>query len=615
MNQDDTIRILEQTKSEVLRFINELDSKLAQKEIDGIEYHLLLNEKLCGKGKDEVLNYIDSQISAEKSKQTAKEQDAQASRRKKIITFSAAAIILLLIAIIGIIYTNPGVLTGYATATKQVQETITYDRTFSHYTETQLDFTNLTSLKVSGTLEGSGAKIKLRINGVDYLVADISNSAGQDLLTGMVTGEPGPEYSLTTDKASYAIGETAQIIIAPAADNYSLYISSGEETHKLDTNTFTPTTTGDYQVVALIVLPNDILRLETNFIVTEQTTEPVNQTTNETANETINETNTTIPETPTSNNIFTFENLCTDTCSIPENDNPILIIEPNENATLTISTLTITQNKENQAPTQTKTIPDITISLGQATVLDLNKYFTDPDGDSLMYDINSIPDVNTTIQQNELTITSETPGVYTAYIYATDGDKLTTSNTFQITIGEGMTTNETNQTEVPATNETISVSNETNLTSITSDPCSNPTLNLRPTYCFENVEDKAFADLVAPLDNAKGETVGRFSRLGNLIIRGVLVQNATGEPGAEDFRIGNTAISGFQETTTYAAWIANETGDLYLRGQIYEEQPVIVLPNTKVYAVHNKFGIMLGYFDALTGDLYLKGNLVQLGKI
>jgi hypothetical protein len=433
------------------------------------------------------------------------------------------------------------------------------------------------------------------------LVAEITNPLQQpSLITGLAIGEPTAQYAITTDKTNYALGETITITITPEAENKSLYVNYGEETHKLEGNTYTPEVIGEYTAIALIVLPNDILRLENNFTVTEQPNETLPETPAEPTPE---------PALPTG---YEFANLCTETCNIPETNNPTLIIELTENTTLNINTITITQNKENSAPEQTHNIPDIDLITGQTTTLDLNQYFSDTDGDTIQYDINEIPEINAQITQNTLTINSQQTGTYTAFIYATDGDKLTTSNTFQITITEETINKTTNET-TPITNETT---NQTNITlPETTGLCSNPNINLRPSICFVGIENQAFEELNWEVQNKKRARVGIFTRFGNLIIKGIIIQNVTGEPGEQDFTIGFSERNGFSETITNTAWISTESGNLYLRGRIYENQEVLSPAQYNTFVIRNKFGLILGYFDELTGDLYLRGNIVQLGKV
>jgi len=516
------------------------------------------------------------------------------ARRRKIAIFSATAIILI-IAIMGIIITTPGALTGYITATREVQQTVDYNQAFSQSTETQLTLNNIVGLRISGRLEGTAAKVKLRINGTDYLIADIVNPGtwNQTIL------EQTPEYSIRTDKKAYLIGETATITITPDTENKSLYVSYGEQTQKLDNNAYAPQELGEYQAIALITLPDNILRLEINFTVINGTILP--------------ETPEPTPETPPEqNNAYEFSELCTDTCTLAENSNPILIIETAENSTLVITQIITTQTKENQAPIQTQNIPDINLITGQVATLGLNQYFTDPEGDLVQYDINQILEINATISQNILAITSATPGIYTAYIYATDGDKLVTSNTFQITITQSEENQPINETPI-ITGET-NLSNETNqaipVASFTD--CSDPNPNLRPPECIQGNEEQYFKNTPIYLQNLDRAIVGRVTAFGNIMIRGKLIENSEIKPGSRDFKISYFINDG--ETEVAAAWIDSQTGDLHLTGKIFEEQFSIMPTSQDAFLIQNRKGTNLGFIDRQTGNLYLRGNLIQERK-
>ena len=529
-------------------------------------------------------------------------QSGDEEKKKKVLLLSAVAAIIF-IAILGILFTTPGALTGYTITNREVQQTIDFNQAFNQHTETQLDLGTITGLKISGKLEGAGARVILRINGTDYLIADITNPNTQNLTTGTgQTTAEAPQYTITTDKSSYLLGETVTITVTPDTENKSLYVSYGNQTQILENNTYLTENLGDYQAIALITLPDDILRIETNFTVT-------NESTNETV-PTENLTPPSEPAPPQQANTYEFSSLCTDTCNIPESSNAMLIVETSENSTLTITQITTTQTRENQAPEQTKIIPSITQTTQQITTIDLNEYFLDPDNDTIQYDINGIPEINTTIGQNILTITSTNTGTYTAYIYATDGDKLATSNTFTITITSAITETptETNQTTNTTTNETTETPTAT-------DPCSNPDLNLRPSTCFVGLEEQAFESLSLPLQDRQRGNVGMFTRFGNLIIKGLLVQGAPGTPNDNDFQIGYTETSGFTQTNTMTVWIDSETGNLFLKGKIYENQEILEPAQYNTYVIRNRFGLILGYFDQLKGDLYLRGNIVQLGRI
>ncbi|MBW3001400.1 hypothetical protein KY341_06005 [Candidatus Woesearchaeota archaeon] len=601
--------------------MNDLDEKLRRKKISKRKYNSMLKKEYRGKNKEELMKKINGE------KAELKEQIRKHRMTKNQI--GIAGIILLILVTISILtQPPPSTPTGLVIGPKLITQTLDYNQGFEQYTETVLDITNITSLRISGKLEGTKARIKLRIDGNEYVIAHIINEQEGNLITGLAIAEPEPEHIISTDKNEYTLGETVVINITPEIENKSIYIEEEEERHKLDDNTYLTEKTGEYQVIALIVLPNDILRLETSFtVINTNFNQTINATVKENMSEIIdniiNETLENIEESQ----VYEFSEICIETCDLPETNYPTLIVEVEENSKLTITKLIITQTKENSAPVQTNTIQDIFITTSQETTIELNQYFKDPDNDDIQYDINEIPKINVEIYQSALTISSNMPGIYLAYIYATDGDKLITSNTFYITVSQGLTeySNTSNitvtqegveQATTPAT-EPITPEPSTTPTTqpSTTDPCTHPQLNKRPAYCFVGIEDQAFKELSAPIENMNGKLVGRFTRFGNLVIKGLLVQGTTGTPREDDFKIGFTERKDFEEITTHTAWIDDETGNLYLRGRVYEEQDILEPPQYNTYIIQNKYGIVLGYFDELTGDLYLKGNLVQLGKI
>jgi hypothetical protein len=589
MNITEEIKKLEDTRSEIVSFVSGLDGKLERKEIPGLEYDLLIQEKLCGKNKEEVLQYIDLEIS--KLKASKEEEHHTKDKNRKLIMASAAAMLLVIIAIIGIITTNQNTLTGYVI--KSTTETTNYERTFDHYTETQLNLTGITSLKISGTLTGEKATVRLRTADTDYLVGEITNS-----MVALVTRE----YSLRTDKSIYALGEPAQIIITPESSEISIYITHNNNSNLIENTTYTASEIGEYGVIALITTSTDIVRLETNFTVLEVVPEGTEQIDN-TAAQNITET------APQNSETISFENICNETCDLTLTDNPLLIVDVTENSALTIIRIETTQNKENIAPTQTQNIPDINLGMGQETSLNLNNYFTDPDDNTIYYDTNTIPEITTSITENMLTISSETPGTYTMHIYASDENQMVTSNTFKVTISQ----EEQNQTIIIPGNETTTPVNISNIGSnetivVPVDLCSNINPNERPAECIIGKEDQYFKDTSMYLDNLDKVDVARITTFGNLVIKGKLIENSTGSPGPRDFRINY--FTDYGETEIVTSWIDTVTGDLNLRGRLYEEQ-FTLLPPSDAFVVQNKKGTNLGYFDKTTGNLYLRGNLIQ----
>jgi hypothetical protein len=531
--------------------------------------------------------------------------------------------VLILINIVIIIGLGALLLRSTGSTTPRVSGFITSEfspadisqHTFTQDTELQLNATDITGLKITGTMTGTRATVKLRTDDNEYLIGEIT-SASQNITQ---------EYALRTDKSAYAKGEAVEIIISPEAPEKSIYITYNENTRIIDNTTYTPAENGDYIVTALITTEIGVIRLDTNFTVRESVPEGTPQPDN-TAIQAI-----THPSSK-ANRSVSFSSLCIDTCTIDKATNPVIVITLEPGSELAISEISVAKEKNNLPITQKSAIPDMQLAAGEEKTLNLDDYFDDTNRDTIIYDINNLPEVNARIDGSTLTLSSDKPGEYTAYIYATDGTELVTSNTFKIIVTESQSSPPTTNETTPATNETMPITpagNETQLNetlnetqgtnqtaeAVTTDPCSNPDLNQRPSSCFEGLESQVFKDILAPLENTKGETLGRFNRFGNLIIRGLIVQNSTGEPGADDFKLGYRQTVNFDEVTMYTVWISKESGNLYLKGTLREEQAVLSPAQSNVYTIQNKLGIVLGYFDILSGDLYLKGNIVQLGKI
>ncbi|MBN2458677.1 hypothetical protein JXB28_00175 [Candidatus Woesearchaeota archaeon] len=627
MRAEDRLEEMERRRQELISFVTSLDEQLRNSEINQIEHAVLLHESFKGKGREEVIRELDESIS-ELSEQAGKEH-----RAKLHIGIAGAA--LAIIAIISLFsqsnYFSP---TGFVIGPRESSEIISYNNAFVTPAETLLELANITSLRISGSLEGTRATVKLRINGIEYLVGEITPGAegGQDnLITGLAIGEEASPYTISTDKAEYLVGEEVFITITPEAEDKSLYIAYGDQMNKLDegASTYLPAAAGEYQAIALIVLDDDIVRVETGFTVAEASSEeseaalpetqveptpeeviseePAAEATEADASELAAEPQEPEAEQETTTG-YEFSNVCVDTCNLEETSNPILIIELEEGSKLTITELIITRNKENTAPEQVKDIPNIAIGITQSATISLDEYFIDPDGDSLVYDLNDIPEINADISQSELAITSDTPGVYTGYIYATDGDKLVTSNTFTITVteeGEGAVqpgaeevgdgTGEVPVTPVPSETEAI-------------DPCANPDPNLRPPECMEGKEKDYFVVESVFLKDSSRANAARITPLGNLMIKGVLVESSDMSPGANDFKV-TYMDSDYNDVPI--AWIDSATGDLHLKGSLYEED-FFLQPTPSAFVIQNKRNVNLAYIDRTTGDLHIKGNLVQM---
>ena len=90
----------------------------------------------------------------------------------------------------------------------------------------------------------------------------------------------------------------------------------------------------------------------------------------------------------------------------------------------------------NRAPEPTGSIPDAEVKSGESTTVDLESYFTDPDGDNLSYAAtSSAPTVATvSVAGRVLTVTGTGSGTATVTVTATDTGDETATQSFQVTV-------------------------------------------------------------------------------------------------------------------------------------------------------------------------------------
>ena len=455
---------------------------------------------------------------------------------------------------------------------------------YTDNTQFVLEASNTTTIRISGWLQNGSARIQALYN---------------QELTSIWEGEA-LHTSVWTDKKSYAINETISVIVTDMS-NYTLWLIHSDGSRTPTSHEFSIATPGEYVVQVL------------SFEQTQQIPILVRDDTNNTIIE------ERIPQ-------ISFNNACDETCEI-RMSNPEIIITLSEGATLNISEFLTTRPGENTAPAQTQELPIIVVN--QSATIDLDEYFIDPNNEGLTYDI-SISGVDVELVGSRATFTRVNPGLFSGTLYVSDLREVITATITVEVLGETIiesivdetpTVNETINITQPIINETINITEPTSNESMTQQhnittpsSCEHPNINMRPPECFGDDFALAFQEVTAPLRDLQQNTVGRFTRLGNLVIRGVVVEESTSEPGANDFKIGFTQRVGFTEQTTTTAWIDSSTGDLHLRGRLIQEQLMLQAPQYNSYVVSNANGIILAYFDRREGDLYLQGHVVQLGN-
>jgi|GEM_PF-6560012 len=653
------VSFLEEERIKVRELFSKLDLALAKQKITIKEYDYLLQKYTAGNHEYKLMQAIDKQIiNLQKEKEHRKKQLENTSNAAKLIVASLAIIMLL---IIGGITFNEQILNGHSGITglsTYVDKIVTQTKNIEITENTTIDVnsTNITSLKLTGSLKGLGtAKTYLEIGGETLLITEQSTLSDQQ------------SSLIKTDKSIYLSGEQIIVNIEGASLNseinnstnstnstdftdptdsmnstnsttnstmnattntttnttiqtintptYTLYKKSDTTTTLLTSNEFTIQEPGVYEIYALIDDQGTITK-ESKYI---QIVDSVNDITKN------------------------FEAVCENTCNLDPNKIPTKIkIVLDKNVSLTINKIIYTTKAENSLPVQIKKFSDLTLTKGMNTTLDLNDYFKDPDGQQLLYDYSSEKNTSAnngagiTITNNLLKINPVMAGTYDTTIYASDLSEMIESNSFKINVIEIQTetsqnetdtninstfnyTNQTSTIQEPPTNTLLGENtntsiNQTNINVTNSSVveleklglCDNVDPNKVPASCLLQNDSYYFVEEGKFLENLDKKKVARITTIGNLLITGDVYEKDNSKPGNRDFKIGYTN-NNFEFIPTL--WIDSKTGDLHLTGSLHEEIINLELPSN-VYSFQNKRGVNLGYANPKTGDLYIRGNLI-----
>jgi hypothetical protein len=295
--------------------------------------------------------------------------------------------------------------------------------------------------------------------------------------------------------------------------------------------------------------------------------------------------------------VTAFSDLCTETCSINAT-NGTLRFETSEGATLSLENVDVAVLAENQAPVLT--VPFDPLTLNGPTTIDLGEHFIDADGDDLQYAAGSNEQVNTSVENGILTLTPLQPGTSSITIYASDLQELVPATILVTVPAEPPIVPEVVNTLLNGTNETIAL----NITNATLD-CSAANLNDRPEECLLENASLYFPEQDIYWETPDREKAARFTVIGNLLIKGAVIENAAGQPASRDF-----ALSYVDNDLNNMAtiWI-DEQGNLYLRGALYEENANLE-PPAGAYTIATRRGIYLAYADIASGNLHVRGNVI-----
>ena len=498
-----------------------------------------------------------------------------------------------IIAVFGVFAFWGGTITGFAVF--DMQDTL-QGQVFTNSTQFVLEADNTTTIRISGWLRNGTATVQAYYDEELYLI----------------WGGEARQTSLWTEKSSYAINETIHVNVT-GMSNYTLWLIREDGSRTPTSHEFSLTSPGKYIIQAL------------GFDQTQQLALTIRDDTNTSINQ------KRIPQ-------ISFTNECVDTCEI-RMSNPEIIVTLSQGATLNITEFLITRPGENTAPIQLQDLPVVVVN--ETGSIELDDYFVDPDNEGLTYDI-SISGVEFELVGGYATFTGSVAGTYTGTVYVSDLRDLITSPITVEVIGEELNQtlpvvnetelNETINVTEPELNETINITQpELNETLNVTEPVVNESIadinqtlddqtsalvegclardpNKRPLECLE--EANFFIEQNILLENVDRAIVARFTPIGNLLIRGDIIENSQATPGSRDWSIGR--LDSFGDYTP-TIWIDSETGDLHMRGRLVEANNNIV-HEEGLFGLTNQRGILLGKADRNTGDLTIRGNVIPFRR-
>jgi hypothetical protein len=604
------LRELDERKMSVHLEFSKLDVALAAGSISPEEYRYFVSKAYGGKLEHEALREIESEqrdIRAQLHEARGRQHGLSAAA-----VFATLAAVLFIGSLVTFLLGGGASLTGFV-ALDSASESLQLDQTFVAPGQVVLNVTNITSLRVSGSLTGGAANISLVI-GAERLVVYSGSSASA---------------MVATDKESYALGEPVLFTLNPIADDATVWLTTPAGERVLVASGFLTPVAGEYALDALVNTSGTIAKLSTSFFVRDDT----------------DSSKDIVRSAPAETVVFS--DACVDTCSfVPTGDVPLsLDVAVAQGASLTLTQVQVTGPRANSPPRQTAAIPDVTVSAGESVVLDLSSYFADDDDEALTFDVLNAPGAVLRVDGASLTITGVSPGSSQSAVYASDAISLVQSNLFAVTVlapertnttenetglhtaseaintttgtppEPNMTASEsgannatTNETVVPETDVTASPPSS-NASSDTADQtiptdCSEPDPNRRPLECLNGSE--FFQDQTILITTTGRTPIARLTPIGNLLLSGGVheMESFTAEP--EDYLITFEDAYGVQRVSI---WFESATGDLHLAGALHEENANLE-PAPGSFVLRNRKGITLAWANAATGDLYVRGNVI-----
>lgn len=450
--------------------------------------------------------------------------------------------------------------TGGITGAAILEEVHDINTTYTGNASINLTLNQTTGILVAGTAQGAGnARITLHLDGQEFPIHTFSRG------------------SITTDhahlpKSWYEEGETVEYTAVNAS---SAYLMTADEAIPLGNQTAIGNLSAGNYTIKLIINDTGLSQEELPFqVVPAGTAAPAEEF-----------------------------STCGDACHVNLTGEAQLRIAITGDASVTISTI-VQSAYGNRAPQLAMPIQDIS---GTTVTIDLAAYFTDADSDELFYESSDNPGVQEELDGSLLTISGD-PGTYEYVTYASDLRELTPSNPFTVTIIAAQPESNSSQGTANSTPGS-SAANGTNGSGYeTPAPgtCDDPDPNRRPLECLQGNDSTYFRPDDLFLENKQATAVGKFTPIGNLLIRGEVIERSAGAPAGNDYQLGYTDAAGDFVATV---WIDSATGDLHLRGTLTEANGNIPI-ESGLSAIANRRGIVLALIDRSTGDLIIRGNVI-----
>ena len=252
-----------------------------------------------------------------------------------------------------------------------------------------------------------------------------------------------------------------------------------------------------------------------------------------------------------------FSGICLETCALTglNKSSYSLVFEIEDNAILRIDRIkySVISDVVNQPPVLLQNISDVNVSVNGNATINLSEYFSDPDGDILAYSYFKADNITILFENSTATIVPDknVNGVRFTYIIANDSESFAVSNIFMINISGEIKSIDIN---------------------------------------FFEIRDTSNNKLAV------------FDSLGNVKIKGVLIQDIEPFADADDFIIQNS-------TNGLNLVVANPEGNMMLKGSLLENQELLA-PTPNSFIIQDKNEQIVAYVNS-TGSLFLIGTLEQ----